>query len=196
MALAAKAELGAAKLRALADKGCHGCDQLAACEQGGVEPFVPAPRKNHSGDKIFPEARFAYDADADLYRCPAGHALTRREPYQTDGHDVIRYHSPDACRAGPLRCQCTPSKYRIMVRAVNELAMERTAARVAAHPETLAQRKTIAEHVFGALRHWGHDTFLMRGLHKVQAEFSLSALAYNLRRLLNLVRMEKLLAAV
>jgi len=36
----------------------------------------------------------------------------------------------------------------------------------------------------------------MRGLEKVRGEFSLTALAYNLRRALNILGMEKLMAAV
>ena len=39
-------------------------------------------------------------------------------------------------------------------------------------------------------------TFLMRGLEKVRAEFSLTALAYNLRRVLNIVGFTELMAAV
>jgi len=50
--------------------------------------------------------------------------------------------------------------------------------------------------VFGTLRQWGHDHFLMRGLAKVRAEFSLSALIYNLRRVLNLRSVEQLLAVL
>ena len=38
--------------------------------------------------------------------------------------------------------------------------------------------------------------FLMRGLEKVRGEFSLTALAYNLRRVLNIVELPKLIAAL
>jgi hypothetical protein len=38
--------------------------------------------------------------------------------------------------------------------------------------------------------------FLMRGLEKVRAEFSLTALVYNLRRALNILGVDRLLAAV
>lgn len=95
-----------------------------------------------------------------------------------------------------MKSQCTTSRFRVIARRVNEAVVERQAARVAAHPELVSRRKEIVEHVFGSLRNWGHDTFLMRGLDKVRAEFSLSALTYNLRRVLNLVSMEKLLATV
>ena len=46
-------------------------------------------------------------------------------------------------------------------------------------------RRQSVEHVFGTLKEWGHGSFLMKGLEKVRAEFSLSALAYNMRRALN-----------
>ncbi len=60
----------------------------------------------------------------------------------------------------------------------------------------MAQRRKMVEHVFGTLRLWGHDCFLLRGIEKVRAEFALSALAYNLRRALNVVSVEKLLKGV
>ena len=69
----------------------------------------------------------------------------------------------------------------------NAAVVERAAGRAAAHPEKIAERKAIVEPVFGTLRQWGHVTFLLRGLAKVRAEFSLSALVYNRRRGLNLV---------
>ena len=75
-------------------------------------------------------------------------------------------------------------------------AVAATAARVAAAPEQVAVRKEIVEHVFGTLRIWGHDEFLMTGLPKVRGEFSLSAVVYNLRRVLNLRTVPELLAAV
>ena len=73
--------------------------------------------------------------------------------------------------------------------------MERAAERVVARADLVAARKEIVEHVFGTLRNWTHDLFLLRGLAKVRAEFSLSALVYNLRRVLNVVSMPRLLEA-
>jgi transposase len=95
-----------------------------------------------------------------------------------------------------VKAQCTTGRHRTLSRLANEAVVERQAARVAARPEVMRERKTIVEHVFGTLRIWGHDTFLCRGLEMVRAEFSLSALAYNLRRTLNLVGVPALLAAL
>jgi hypothetical protein len=43
---------------------------------------------------------------------------------------------------------------------------------------------------------FGYTHFLLKGLEKVRTEWSLTALAYNLKRVLNLISFEKLMAAV
>ena len=61
----------------------------------------------------------------------------------------------------------------------------------------LARRREIVEHPFGAIKQWTNQgAFLMRGLDNVRAEFSLTALAYNLRRALNILGAEAMIAAV
>jgi hypothetical protein len=71
------------------------------------------------------------------------------------------------------------------------------AARLKRRPDILARRREIVEHPFGTIKQWmNQGTFLMRGLEKVRAEFSLTALVYNLRRALNIVGVEGLMAEV
>ena len=75
--------------------------------------------------------------------------------------------------------------------------LDRMAARLAQRPGVLARRRETVEHPFGTVKHWMNlGAFLMRGLEKVRAEFSLTALAYNLRRVLNIVGVAQLMAAV
>ena len=75
--------------------------------------------------------------------------------------------------------------------------LDRMQARLAQRPQFLAQRREAVEHPFGTIKQWmNQGTFLMRGLEKVRGEFSLTALAYNLRRVLNIVGFSKLMAAV
>lgn len=75
--------------------------------------------------------------------------------------------------------------------------MEAMAERMRAQPEKFKLRKTLAEHPFGTIkRYFGYTHFLLQGLTKVRTEWSLTTLAYNLKRVLNLVSFEKLMAAV
>ena len=70
-------------------------------------------------------------------------------------------------------------------------------ARLAARPELLDQRREIVEHPFGTIKHsMNQGTFLMRGLENMRAEFSLTALAYNLRRAINILGVGPLIAAI
>jgi hypothetical protein len=79
----------------------------------------------------------------------------------------------------------------------NEAVLDRMQARLAKRPEILGQRRETVEHPFGTIKQWmNQGAFLMRGLEKVRAEFSLTALAYNARRVLNIVAFSDLMAAV
>ena len=75
--------------------------------------------------------------------------------------------------------------------------MEELDKRVENSPEKMRLRKTLVEHPFGTIKHWmGHHHFLTRGIDKVSAEMSLSILAYNLKRVLNIVDFKELMVAI
>jgi hypothetical protein len=68
---------------------------------------------------------------------------------------------------------------------------------MAKRPDIVDRRRETVEHPFGTIKQWmNQGTFLMRGLEKVPDEFSQTALAYNLRRAINILGMEKLMEAV
>lgn len=199
MAVAAKEALGVQKLQAVADTGFYNTDQLEVCEQADIETFVPGknPAVDRRKSKTFRKHQFRYDASANVYHCPAGQVLKRQHSHRIKGKEGASYFNREACAGCTLRSRCTGSKYfRRIWRLHNEAVAERVAARLAGQPEVFRQRKGIVEHVYGTLRQWGHDTFLMRGLEKVRAEFSLTALVYNLRRVLSLKTLEDVLAAL
>ena len=99
----------------------------------------------------------------------------------------IDYANTAACRDCPLRPRCTDAGYRAVSRLEHEDALDRMAARLKARPEILNRRRETVEHPFGSIKQWMYQgAFLMRRLEKVRAEFSLTALAYNLRRVLNI----------
>jgi len=64
-------------------------------------------------------------------------------------------------------------------------------------PEIIDSRRETVEHPFGSIKQWmGQGAFLMMGLENVRAEFSLTALAYNPRRAINLLGVRTMIAAV
>jgi transposase len=94
-----------------------------------------------------------------------------------------------------MRARCT-NDVRSVSRLENEVVLDRMAERLKKRPEILDRRREIVEHPFGSIKQWMDQAFLMRGLANVRAEFSLTALAYNLRRALNILGVEAMTAAV
>lgn len=200
MAQAAQRQLSASALKVVADAGYHSAPEVAACERAGIETYVPANRHNSGQSKgtqaVFPKEAFEFDPQRDSYRCPGGQELTRGSEWLHGGLVRIEYRNFRACRNCPLRAQCTQDQYRRIYRSKDEEAVERLAQRVKQRPELIGQRKAIVEHVFGTLERWGQNEFLTRGLAAVRAEFSLSSLAYNLRRVLQLISLQNLKEAI
>jgi transposase len=198
-AQAAKEVLGVDQIDAVADRGYYKVEDIEACEKAGIVPHVPRPQRGAAvREGLFRKDEFRYDATSDTYLCPAGQRLEPR--YQSTAARNLKkvdYCNREACRACPLRPRCTHNSYRRVTRLENEAVLDRTEARLAARPELLDQRREIVEHPFGTIKHWmDQGTFLMRGLENVRAEFSLTALAYNLRRAINILGVGPLIAAI
>ena len=97
-----------------------------------------------------------------------------------------------------MRARCTRNKQgRCIVRWKHEGVLDEMARALTRRPDAMRHRACLAEHPFGTIKRWmDQGYFLLRGLEKVQAEFSLTVLAYNLKRVIRIVGMPKLLAAV
>jgi hypothetical protein len=146
---------------------------------------------------LFTKADFIYDAQQDSYRCPAGAVLTYRFSTVEDGRPQ-RYSATGACGSCTLRAQCTRNKKgRRITRWEDEGILDAMAERVRARPEIMKQRKQIVEHPFGTIkRTMNQSYFLLRGLAKVRAEISLTVLAYNLKRVITILGVTRLLELV
>ncbi|MGO9263935.1 MAG: IS1182 family transposase [Candidatus Binataceae bacterium] len=183
----------------VADKGYFKIEDIEACEKAGMTPYAPKPQRGPAVKKgLFRKDEFRYDAERDVYVCPAGAELSRN--HESTLRDLKRFHytNPAACAACPLRPRCTTTADRRQVtRLENEAVLDRVAARLKARPDILDKRRETVEHPFGTIKQWmNQGAFLTKGLEKVRGEFSLTALAYNLRRALNIVGIDGLMEAV
>ncbi len=198
MAEQTQENLGVAKLEVVADKGYYNNSEVSRCEERGITPYLEkADTSANSKAGLFGKSKFSYDVAKDVYVCPAGKELTHRFNTEEKGRQLRYYRAVD-CQSCALKKQCTRNKgNRTITREADEGLMEAMAARVKAHPEKLRLRKQLCEHPFGTLKRWfGYSYFLVKGLEKVRSEWNLMTLAYNLKRVLNLVSLEKLMEAV
>jgi transposase len=202
MAKAAKDELGAETLTALADTGYYNGNALKACEEDGIVAYVPQPKKTallETQGRISHE-EFIYDAEQDIYRCPAGQFLRPMEgrKINSGGRVEIRYSSRKAdCDQCSLRSRCLPAKAprRVIARWEHEAVLERHRERMRHAHTPMRRRAELAEHPFGTLKcRAGYRHFFVRGFNKVRGEWSLMALCYNFSRVLNIVGIDALIA--
>ena len=187
MAKAAKEALGTETLKVVADAGYSNGEQAAACEAAGIEPFVPPNRSDSpGGGALFDHTEFVYDAKSDTFRCPAGQLLVRKQLMRKD-RSVL--YTTEACANCRLKKRCTTGRQRHIMRHLFEGALQRLRERIEQHPQAMRLRRSTVEHPFGTLKYqiFGHPRFLMRSRWGAGSEMALGVLAYNMKRVLNLL---------
>ncbi len=198
VALEAKANLELKQTEVVADKGYYNATEVSRCVEQNITPHIPkADTSANTQQGLFGKSRFRYDAQQDVYVCPGNQELTYRFSTFELGRG-LRYYRASACNRCALKAQCTRNKNnRTITREDNEALMEAMAQRLKREPEKFRMRKSLAEHPFGTIKRWmGCTHFTLKGLEQVRTEWSLITLAYNLKRVLNLVSFQKLMAAV
>jgi len=194
---AARDILEVEKIDVVADKGYYKIEDIEACEKAGMTPYVPRPQRGPAvREGFFRKDEFRYDAERDAYICPAGQVLATRYESRQRNLKRFNYCNRAACLACPLKSRCT-TDWRKVSRLENEAVLDRMAARLKARPEILNTRREIVVHPFGSIKQWmNQGAFLTRGLDKVRAEFSLTALVYNMRRAINILGVEEMMKAM
>jgi len=197
MAERARAVLGRKRLTVLADRGYYSSEQIGTCDQAGITPLVPKTQTSRAyKDGRFEKADFRYHPRKDEYECPAGERAIHRFTTVEKGLRLHKYWA-SACPTCPLKAQCTPAPYRRLTRWEHEAVLEKMQRRLARRPEVARLRRQTVEHPFGTLKAWmGATHFLTKRLPNVSTEMSLHVLAYNMKRVMNIVGTEKLLEAL
>lgn len=197
MGTQAKAVLGVDKLEAVADRGYYSGEEIKACDDAGIEVTLPKPNTTGMEAKgKFGKHDFAYLAEQDVYRCPAGELLAYWLT-TVDGERTIRRYTTKACGSCQLKARCTTAKNRVISRWEHEHVMEAAQKRLDADPQAMRRRRETVEHPFGTLKmRMGATHFLMKRLPKVATEMALHVLAYNLTRVMNIVGVKPLIAAM
>lgn len=198
IAQAAKQDMAVANLQALADRGYFSGSEIKACEDAGIEAFVPKPlTSNAKADGRFDKADFVYLSETDEYRCPSGEiAIHRYDTVERSGLNVGVYWS-SACIGCPRKSECTTGQNRRIRRWEHEDVLERMQERLNTQTDAMTVRRRTVEHVFGTLKHWmGSTHFLTKTLAHVGTEMSLHVLAYNFKRVMRILGAQNMMQAV
>ena len=197
MAKRTKAALGVDTMEVVADRGYYKSVEILDCENAGITVTLPKPQtSNNKAKGLFVKPDFVYLADEDVYRCPAGEHLIYHYTNEERGLILHRYWT-NACKSCPIKDRCTTGKERRITRWEREDVLEEVQRRLDEHPEKMRQRRETVEHPFGTIKCWmGYTHFQMKTLKKVATEMALHVLAYNLKRVISIMGVAPLIAAM
>jgi transposase len=197
MAEAAKEALEVDSFKVVVDAGYSNGEQVAYCEAAGIIPYVPVMRtvNNQVHDTRFGRADFRYEPKTDSYICPTNDRLLRKHTNQKNRYIMYKVSAAD-CGACSLKSRCTQAPRRGLARHLHEEALNRMQERVT--PEAMRLRRSTVEHPFATIKYriFGHPRLLMPGLSGAKVEIGLATMAYNLKRITNVLGAAKLTAAL
>ncbi len=197
MAKQAKTTLAVDELTVFADRGYYRSEELQDCEEANITTYLPKPQT--SGNQArgqFGRDAFHYIAQDDEYECPAGLRLKYHMTTKDRGRSIHCYWTYK-CRMCSIKAQCTSGVHRKMTRWEHAAVLEKAQARLDRSPDAMRIRRSTVEHPFGTLKAWmGSTHFLTKTLDRVSTEMSLHVLAYNMKRMMNIIGTKSLIEAM
>jgi len=197
MAEKTKAALETDALDVVADRGYFNSKEILACDDADITVTLPKPLTSGSTAKgRFAKQDFRYVRQDDVYICPAGERLVHHYTNVEKGLTLRRYWTT-ACQGCAIKDRCTTGKERRITRWEHEHVLEAVERRLDEQPQKMRTRRETVEHPFGTIKSWmGATHFQMRTLKRVGTEMALHVLAYNLKRVMNILGIGPLIAAM
>ena len=169
------------------------------CVGNNTIPYIPEPKSKQPKEDSIPKAGFrdsdfSYDASRDVYTCPEGHELTFSVMSEKNKKMMKEYQS-DSCSTCECKSKCTRNKNgRVIFRWEHEEVLDEMRERVKEDKDVVKKRNCMSEHPFGTIkRGFNQGYLLLKGLRKVGGEVGFTMLAYNIRRVINIVGVSKLI---
>lgn len=187
----------------LYDKGFHTGSELKTVQNLGVETVVAipdVPSTSQAPDPMFNYEFFRYNREEDTYTCPAGQLLRTngswyKQRSSTGNISWSKQYKTKACRKCPLRSRCTRSQMeRLIQRSEYADYYEANRANVKEKEHLYKRRQAIVEHPYGTIkRQWGFSYILTKkGMNRASSDVGFMFIAYNLRRIVNILTMDVL----
>lgn len=180
---------------ALYDKGYHTPGEIKTAIDLGINIMVAIPDiACNAPDENYNVSNFIYDKPTDCYICPQQEVLKtngnwytkHREKYST----LVKHYKTKACTACPVKELCTKNaKGRLIERSEYAPYVEKNKQNILANPALYKKRQAIVEHPYGIIkRQWGfYYIMTKKGMKRASADVGLIFVAFNLRRLINIL---------
>lgn len=179
----------------LYDKGYHTGSEIKKAIDMEINIMVAIPAvAAHAPDHAYDVEHFVYNKENDNYTCPQKQQLTSTGNTYKKQNGIesinIKHYKTKACINCPVFAKCTTNKKgRLIERSEYAPYIEQNKANIEADKEIYKQRQCIVEHPYGILkRQWGfYYIMTKKGKQRASADVGLIFIAYNLRRLLNII---------
>lgn len=201
MSSRAKEILGVEELEALLDKGYFNRQEIKECIENGIVPYIPKPEDREYKDGVpspkYSLSKFKYLEEKDVYLCPCGKELKYIRTVNIRGITYKTYETPD-CKDCKSKKQCTKSKKgRLIYRWEDEKLIDDMQERMKGNKLKYKKRQAMVEHPFGTIKRTMNQGYMLtKGIDNVRTELNLSALAYNIKRVMNIIGVKKLIEAL
>lgn len=196
----AKSILRTTEFTALYDKGYHTGSEFKIADELEIKTLVAIPgigRNSQAPDPNYNAENFAYDHKADTYQCPEGHTMKSNGTRYKGRNGTFKQYKTKACKGCPVKSLCTTAGVNGKIVQRTEYAdhIEANAERMEACEGLYKQRQAIVEHPFGTIkRQWGFDHVMTKkSMKRASADVGLIFIAYNLKRIMNLIGMKELI---
>lgn len=168
-----------AVLESMVERGAN-----VLCPSGRTDRSADWEKKGHNG--LFGKSRFTYDAERDVYECPAGAELKQTSQSRDANGRLYQVYTTRMCAGCELRPKCTTiRKGGRRIKRYEGEEFKEAMAQVLRQPAarlTYRLRSTLAERPFAELRErQGLRRFHRCGLAGAAVEFAMHVIAFNLK---------------
>lgn len=187
----AKSILRTNDFTALYDKGYHTGSEFKTANDLGIDVMVAIPTvAAQAPNPEYNVENFTYYDDGDYYICPQGNTLTTNGRWHKDNTFNFKRYTTKACKTCPVKDQCTKAKYgKAIQRSEYQEYVDRNKERIEQNKSCYHKRQAIVEHPYGTIkRQWGFYYIMSKkGKQRASADVGLMFIAYNLRRIINII---------
>ncbi len=193
----AKSILGQNQFTALYDKGYHTGSEFFTANQLGITTMVAIPSvAAQAPDPRYNVQHFTYDHQLDCYICPEQQIMKTTGKWHIAKTYRFKRYTTKACMSCKAKPQCSKAKYgKAIQRSEYQELIEQNRTRIEQNQNYYRRRQAIVEHPYGTIkRQWGFSYILTKKfMHRASADVGLIMTAYNLRRIISLIGMQRLI---
>jgi transposase len=204
IALETKENLQAQSFTLLADKGYNNAKEIETCQNNGLTTIVAQQEIVNSNDKgttkEYMVTKFIYNKETDTYTCPQNQTLTTTGTWHVkkrdNGSHQFKKYRTTACKTCEALKLCTAKAdgRREIERSQYAEAIELNNKNYKEQYQLYRKRQEINEHIFGTIKRvWGYYYTNLKGLKKVNGEWSLIMTVYNMKRTINILGFDELM---